>query len=617
MARRTALLHAAACGVTAALLAAGSLAAQTIPPLTGDDVVSVRVRFGITDTQPQSWNGSVEVTGGEVLAVRNWSVHPTETVDGLTWSMATREGMNYPRRVYQWEDPLGTVTYLHHPGVVVDVAARSGTELAFTTPQGDFDLRPADLDVGEELPTAALALALMWLGWGVYFVAPDEEAVVRVLGRAKAAPAGPGLHWNWPRPVGRVGKLKVREAKRLTLGFTAPDRVLGGDSAPAEARWLTGDRNVVHIRLVVLYAIHDPLAYSLRFENVESVLQASARGALLEVVAGMSVDDLLTTGKVAVQQSVQAASQGLFDRFETGATVLSVSLEGVSPPSPRARGLQRRGQRARGPGPPDPRGRELRQRGRAGRPRRSPHARSAGRGLPDRGSGPRDRRRGPLPVHRHRRARQPRRGPHTLLPGDDGTRAAPDAEDDPGAGPEHDRHRLPATRADQRAEGPAVRMTRNLGATALTVVVLLAGLAVALRDRLPERSGDAGDAGDPREVLWQMVEASQDGAVEAYLDLFAGEVREQLETVREEMGDAAFEQYLRQRVADLKGVAVIDEEDLGETVRLEVEYVRAASYDTQSLDLRSSRGRWRIVAVGPTREREPPVPYGTPVGPTD
>ena len=162
-----------------------------------------------------------------------------------------------------------------------------------------------------------------------------------------------------------------------------------------------------------------------------------------------------------------------------------------------------------------------------------------------------------------------------------------------------------------------MRITRNLGATALTVAVLLAGLAVALRDRLPERSDDAGDAGAPREVFWQMVEASREGAVAAYLDLFAGEVREQLDTVRGEMGEAAFEQYLRQRFADVKGVAVIDEEDRGETVRLEVEYVRAASYDTQSLDLRSSRGRWRIVAVGPTREREPPVPYGTPVGPTD
>ena len=275
------------------------------------------------------------------------------------------------------------------------------------------------------LPTAALALALMWLGWGVYFVAPDEEAVVRVLGRARVAPAGPGLHWNWPRPVGRVGKLKVREAKRLTLGFTAPDRVLGGDSAPAEARWLTGDRNVVHIRLVVLYAIHDPLAHSLRFENVESVLQASARGALLEVVAGMSVDELLTTGKVAVQQSVQAASQGLFDRLETGATVLSVSLEGVSPPSPVREAFNdvasAREDRDRLIREAESYGNE----GGPGSPRRSPHARSAGRGLPDRGSGPRDRRRGPLPVHRRRRARQPRRSPHTLLPGDDGTCASP------------------------------------------------------------------------------------------------------------------------------------------------------------------------------------------------
>jgi len=179
----------------------------------------------------------------------------------------------------------------------------------------------------------AMALVVLWLTWGVFFVAPDEEAVVRVLGRAQPTAAGPGLHWNWPRPVGQVDKLKVREAKRLTLGFAAADRVLGGDAAPAEARWLTGDRNVVHLRLVVLYAIHDPLAWALRIRDVEALLEASGRSALLQVVAGMSVDELLTTGKAEVQQSVQAASQRLFDRFGTGVTVLSASLEGVSPPS--------------------------------------------------------------------------------------------------------------------------------------------------------------------------------------------------------------------------------------------------------------------------------------------
>jgi hypothetical protein len=150
MARRLSLVPAGCC-LAAALVAAGSLDAQTIPPLTGDDVVSVRVRFGITDSEPRSWNGSVEATGGDLLALRNWSVHPSESVDSASWTMATRPGMNYPRRVYQWEDPKGTVTYLHHPGVVVDVAARTGTRLAFSTPHGDFDLRPSDLRVGEEL----------------------------------------------------------------------------------------------------------------------------------------------------------------------------------------------------------------------------------------------------------------------------------------------------------------------------------------------------------------------------------------------------------------------------------------------------------------------------------
>ena len=159
-----------------------------------------------------------------------------------------------------------------------------------------------------------------------------------------------------------------------------------------------------------------------------------------------------------------------------------------------------------------------------------------------------------------------------------------------------------------------MRTSRNLGATALTVAVLAAGLVVALRDRLPERGANAGD---PSDVFWEMVDASREGAADAWLDLFAGEVREQLETVRNEMGEAAFEQYLRQRVAGLKGVAVTGKEDLGEVVRLDVEYVRETSYETQSLEVRETRGGWRIVALGPTHEREPPIPYGTPVGPGD
>ena len=65
-----------------------------------------------------------------------------------------------------------------------------------------------------------------------------------------------------------------------------------------------------------------------------------------------------------------------------------------------------------------------------------------------------------------------------------------------------------------------MRWSRNLGATALTVAVLAAGLVVALRDRLPARGEDASD---PSDVFWEMIDVSREGAADAWLDLFAGE----------------------------------------------------------------------------------------------
>ncbi len=151
MSKRIFLLHLVAwCGVS--FLATTPVLAQSATSLTDDSVVSLRVRFGLTDTEPSSWDGTVDVTGGQVLGLRNWNPHPTEEIIGTTgWALATRQGLNYPRRVYQFEDPLGTVEFVYHPGVVVDVATRSRTRLQFTTPRGEFEVRPSDLRVGRAL----------------------------------------------------------------------------------------------------------------------------------------------------------------------------------------------------------------------------------------------------------------------------------------------------------------------------------------------------------------------------------------------------------------------------------------------------------------------------------
>jgi membrane protease subunit HflK len=169
------------------------------------------------------------------------------------------------------------------------------------------------------------ALAAVYLLSGVYFVSADQQAVVLRFGAVRESRVPAGVHWAWPSPVGQVYKLRVRETKRLTLGLSETEPV---------QRWqyLTGDRNILNIRLVVQFAINDPSAYLFRAVDITSLVDNAARGALAQVVAGRQVDDLLTTEKVAVQESIRAAAQATLARYECGVSLLGVVLDSTVPP---------------------------------------------------------------------------------------------------------------------------------------------------------------------------------------------------------------------------------------------------------------------------------------------
>src|SRR5260370_11102361 len=67
-----------------------------------DSVLSFRMRFGVTDTEPRAWDGSLTVSGGEALRIRNWRPRPGDKIEGArAWSLSTRRGLNFDRR--PWE----------------------------------------------------------------------------------------------------------------------------------------------------------------------------------------------------------------------------------------------------------------------------------------------------------------------------------------------------------------------------------------------------------------------------------------------------------------------------------------------------------------------------------
>src|SRR5207302_2074728 len=63
----------------------------------------------------------------------------------------------------------------------------------------------------------------------------------------------------------------------------------------------------------------------------EATVRVAAESAVQNIVTNTSLDDVLTTGRAAVEQRVKVELQARLDRYRAGIRVLSVRLEDVHP----------------------------------------------------------------------------------------------------------------------------------------------------------------------------------------------------------------------------------------------------------------------------------------------
>jgi modulator of FtsH protease HflK len=89
---------------------------------------------------------------------------------------------------------------------------------------------------------------------------------------------------------------------------------------------LTGDTNILNAALVLQYVIRDPAQFLFNIEDTQSFVEAVAEGVLTETVLGMPIDEVLTKGRVAVQERVKAKTQEILDRRRSGVAIISASI---------------------------------------------------------------------------------------------------------------------------------------------------------------------------------------------------------------------------------------------------------------------------------------------------
>jgi membrane protease subunit HflK len=180
---------------------------------------------------------------------------------------------------------------------------------------------------------AGLVLALAWLVTGTYVVAPDEEAVLFRLGRVSQPRVAPGLHWHLPWPVERAVRLRTRESRRLEVGFDPAAAAAGRPADERAAQVLTGDRNVVAVRVVAQYFVEEPAAYLTSAQDVTALVDGALRAATSATSVVRPVDDLLTTEKAAVEIDIRRRAQARIDGYGIGVRLLGVVLDSVAPPA--------------------------------------------------------------------------------------------------------------------------------------------------------------------------------------------------------------------------------------------------------------------------------------------
>ncbi len=176
---------------------------------------------------------------------------------------------------------------------------------------------------------------LVWLGSGFFIVSPGQQGIVRQFGK-EVRIASAGLNWRFPMPIEKVDIVNVEQIRRLEVGF---GRQFSGENGfsrregmRSDAMMLTGDENIVEAQIIVQYKVNDPAKYLFRLRDPEGTLYTATEVALRSAVGRSTIDDVLTTGRLKVQEETRKFLQRLMDDYESGISITEVRLQVVDPP---------------------------------------------------------------------------------------------------------------------------------------------------------------------------------------------------------------------------------------------------------------------------------------------
>jgi membrane protease subunit HflK len=150
---------------------------------------------------------------------------------------------------------------------------------------------------------------------GFYTIKEAERGIVLRFGQYSGT-VDPGINWKWTF-IDRIIPVDMQSTRNL----------------PSSGFMLTQDENVVRVEMQIQYRVVNARDYVFSVTNADDSLSQSLDSALRYVIGHATMDDILTSGREQIRQSVWQELEKIITPYHLGLIVVDVNFKDARPPN--------------------------------------------------------------------------------------------------------------------------------------------------------------------------------------------------------------------------------------------------------------------------------------------
>jgi membrane protease subunit HflK len=186
---------------------------------------------------------------------------------------------------------------------------------------------PSNWQLGGGAGVLIALIFAVWLASGFYIVVEGQRGVVLTFGRFSQE-TSPGLRWRLPWPLQSHEIVNLAQVRTLEVGYRNNVRT----KVLKESLMLTDDENIVDLQFAVQYLVKDARDFVFNVRRPDESAMQIAETAMREVIGKSRMDQILYETQVDVANRARDLMQVIHDRYGTGITVSTVTIQNAQPP---------------------------------------------------------------------------------------------------------------------------------------------------------------------------------------------------------------------------------------------------------------------------------------------